>query len=298
MERIHYSACPLCSSQQISFILKAKDHTVSREVFEIWECANCSGRFTQDIPTENEVSKYYQSDAYISHSDSTQGIVNKIYHQVRKITLKKKKDLVQKVTSLKKGSVLDIGAGTGLFVKTMQDAGWEVTGLEPDSRARKIALGMNIELREPSNLFSFPPETFDAITLWHVLEHVHSLHAYLDQLQKLLKVNGTLIIAVPNYTSDDAQHYGASWAAYDVPRHLYHFSPRSMDMLLTRHRFAIKQTFPQWFDSFYVSLLSVRYKTGKTSLVKGGWEGLISNWKALKDKSKCSSVIYVTKKQG
>jgi 2-polyprenyl-3-methyl-5-hydroxy-6-metoxy-1,4-benzoquinol methylase len=297
MEKIHYASCPLCGSANIYPCLTAKDHTVSRESFEIMHCGNCSGRFTQDVPAVSAIGKYYQSSAYISHTDTREGIINKLYHQVRKITLNKKKKLVQQVTSLKKGRLLDVGAGTGLFVQTMRKAEWEVIGLEPDEGARQLAAGLNIKLDDPATLFSLSSASFDVITLWHVLEHVHDLHRYLDQCRKLLAPTGKIIIAVPNYTSGDASHYGANWAAYDVPRHLYHFSPQAMQLLLKKHDFKIEGAFPQWFDSFYVSLLSEQYKTGKTKLLKGAWEGMVSNFKTIGNKERCSSVIYVATKR-
>jgi SAM-dependent methyltransferase len=293
METIHYSTCPLCASDQISFCLQAKDYTVSREMFEIWECSGCSGRFTQDIPTAADIGKYYQASSYISHTDTREGLVNKLYHRVRRITLNTKRKLVQKVTSLKKGRLLDVGAGTGLFAKTMQEKGWQVTALEPDSGARAVAAKASIHLEEPSVLFDLPAQSFDAITMWHVLEHVHELHSYLDQCRHLLVAGGKLIIAVPNYTSADAHHYETDWAAYDVPRHLYHFSPASMDLLLAKHEFKIEKHYAQWFDSFYVSLLSEQYKTGKTKLIKGAWQGLMSNVTAMSNRQRCSSLVYV-----
>lgn len=297
METIHYSSCPLCDSSQISSCLKAKDYTVSGEVFDIWECGNCTGRFTQDIPAASAIGKYYQATSYISHTDTREGVVNKLYHQVRKITLNTKKNLVQKVTSLKTGRLLDIGAGTGLFARTMQDAGWQVKALEPDEGARKIAAKANVQLEEPTALFNIPAQSFDAVTMWHVLEHVHELHRYVDQCHQLLDTKGKLIIAVPNYTSADALHYGSHWAAYDVPRHLYHFSPAAMQFLFSKHGFQIEKISPQWFDSFYVSLLSEQYKTGKTELFKGAWQGSISNLRALGNRKRCSSLVYVAGKK-
>jgi SAM-dependent methyltransferase len=297
MEKIHYNACPLCGSPKIYDCLTVRDHTVSAESFLIMECGHCSGRFTQDVPSSTDIGKYYQSTAYISHTDTREGIVNKLYHEVRKITLNKKKNLVRKVTGLRNGRLLDIGAGTGLFVQAMIRAGWEVCGLEPDEGARKLAEGMKIKLNDPAMLFSLTPASFDAITLWHVLEHVHELHPYLDQCRKLLSNSGRLIVAVPNYTSADASYYSSFWAAYDVPRHLYHFSPAAMESLLKGHGFTIERSYPQWFDSYYVSLLSEQYKTGKSRLVKGAWEGLLSNFKALGNKERCSSLIYVASKK-
>lgn len=293
---MHYSNCPLCGATAAGKVLEAKDYTVSGETFEIWECSACTARFTQDIPLPENIGRYYQSEKYISHSNTSKGLVNRLYHGVRKITLGQKRNLIKKVTGLDTGNLLDIGAGTGLFAETMRKTGWKVTGLEPDEAARRRAREMNIVLNDVADLFSLPPASFNVITLWHVLEHVHDIHGYLLQIEKLLQPGGRLIIAVPNYTSADAQIYGAYWAAYDVPRHLYHFSPAAMRSLLRRHNFSIQSMHPQWFDSFYVSMLSEQYKTGKSHLVRGAWNGLRSNMKALGAAGKCSSVIYVAAK--
>jgi SAM-dependent methyltransferase len=179
----------------------------------------------------------------------------------------------------------------------MKQAGWQVTGLEPDPDARKIAQQKaGLPLLEPDSLFQLPVMNYDVITLWHVLEHVHSLHDYLRQFHTLLKENGCLLIAVPNYRSGDAAHYDQYWAAYDVPRHLYHFSPKSMRTLVEKHGFRVQRVLPMWFDSFYVSMLSETYKNGNSRLPVAFWQGIRSNLKALGDREKASSLIYIIKK--
>ncbi len=294
---IHYNNCPACSGTDIEFVLKAKDETVSHEYFEVWQCNNCTLRFTQDVPDEENIGRYYQSSEYISHSNTSKGMVNKLYHAVRSVTLQTKRKLVEKYSGIKAGGLLDIGAGTGAFAAAMKNAGWHITGLEPDETARANAKkDFNIELQPTQNLFSLNRESFDVITLWHVLEHVHRLHEYLDTFHALLKPGGILIIAVPNYTSYDAEIYNGNWAAYDVPRHLYHFSPSSMQKLLEAYEFTPVNNKPMWFDSFYVSLLSEKYVSGKSNFVKAFFNGLRSNIKALQNASNCSSVIYIAKK--
>ena len=186
----------------------------------------------------------------------------------------------------------------------MKQNDWNVTGLEPDEGARKIAKeSLDCELKTIDELFYLPANAFDVITLWHVLEHVHDLHGYLQQFKKLLKKDGQLVIAVPNYTSFDASVYKEYWAAYDVPRHLYHFSPLSMKLLIDKNGMRIAELKPMWFDSFYVSFLSSRYKDARSSDKPGitnwfaaSWNGFISNLAALFDKKKCSSVIYIISK--
>ena len=292
--KITYNSCIICSGKPLSTSLTVKDHSVSAESFDVVECPDCSLRITQDVENVNEIGKYYQSSDYISHSDTNKGIVNKLYHLVRERTLNGKKSLVIRSTTKKIGNILDIGAGTGAFLKVMKNGNWNITGLEPDTTARKNALELNqINLLNNDELFQLPAESFDAITMWHVLEHVHTLNEYLGQLKKLIKPKGKIFIAVPNYTSYDAAIYHEFWAAYDVPRHLYHFSPNAMRSLLKKHGLRLINIRPMWYDSFYVSLLSEKYKTGKNNFIKAFITGLKSNIKALSNNEKASSLIYI-----
>jgi 2-polyprenyl-3-methyl-5-hydroxy-6-metoxy-1,4-benzoquinol methylase len=294
---IHYTQCPVCASEKIAQQLSAKDYTVSQKEFAIWHCSNCTVRFTQDVPAQNEIGPYYQSDNYISHSDTKKGIVNSLYHLVRKRTLNAKRQLITDQVGMLKGEILDIGCGTGAFLHTMKTAGWGITGLEPDDTARAKAKELyQLDPQSPEQLFQLQAGTYHAITMWHVLEHVHELHAYIKQLHQLLTPQGKIFIAVPNYTSKDADIYKEHWAAYDVPRHLYHFSPQSMEQLLSMHNLKLTTIKPMWYDSFYVSMLSEKYKNGKGNLLKAFFNGLLSNIKTMSNHSRCSSVIYIISK--
>lgn len=291
---IHYTHCPACHSGEIYPALSAKDYTVSQEVFEIWQCEDCSLRFTQDVPDKSGIGPYYHSDAYVSHSDTQKGLVNRLYHQVRKHTLNTKRELIKKETGKHSGKLLDMGAGTGAFAHAMQQAGWEVTALEPEAAARETAQNKyGIRLLPPEQLNQLPAGEYDVITLWHVLEHVHDLHGYLEKFFRLLRPGGKLLIAVPNYTSYDAKKYGECWAAYDVPRHLYHFSPKSMRLLAAAKGFTEPSMHAMWFDSYYVAMLSEKYRNGSGNMPGAVWSGLLSNLGASRDVAKCSSVIYV-----
>ncbi|MEO7263737.1 MAG: class I SAM-dependent methyltransferase [Ferruginibacter sp.] len=291
---IHYTQCPVCAAENFDNVISAKDYTVSQEQFQIMECDNCQLRFTNDVPGQAEIGPYYKSENYISHSDTNKGIINRLYHFVRGITISGKKNTIKHFTKKNKGTILDIGCGTGVFLKSMKDAGWNVTGLEPDAGARKIASVSNgINASGPERLFELTPHSFDAITLWHVLEHVHELHAYIEQIKNLLAPGGYVFIALPNYTSYDATYYKAHWAAYDVPRHLYHFSPASMGKLLSIHGLQIEKTLPMWFDSYYVSMLSEKYRSGRNNYISAFFTGSISNMKTMKNVEKCSSLVYV-----
>ncbi|MBS4043270.1 MAG: class I SAM-dependent methyltransferase [Chitinophagaceae bacterium] len=295
---IHYTSCPLCNSEDFHSTLSVKDYTVSEEVFELIQCNNCNNRFTQNIATEAEIGKYYQSENYISHSDTKKDFISKIYHSVRNITLVSKRKLIEKSVQQQKGKLLDIGAGTGAFANTMIQAGWNVTALEPDEQARKKALeNYKLQLQPTSDLFNFPAREFDAITMWHVMEHVHDLHGYFEKFKNIIKPAGKIFIAVPNYTSFDASYYQQYWAGYDVPRHLYHFSPHGMKQIAQQHGLFVSKTKPMWFDSVYVSLLSEKCKSGHSNFIKALFIGFLSNLQTLFYKEKCSSVIYILQKQ-
>jgi SAM-dependent methyltransferase len=296
MSKVHYTHCPVCGSSDIHPLLTAKDHSVSGEEFVIWQCQSCTLRFTQDVPDESSIGPYYQSQDYISHSNTSKGLLNKLYQAVRKFTLGQKSGLVISRTT-NHGRILDIGAGIGAFLNEMKGKGWDIEGIEPDYGARQQAKNLfAIDLKPTPELQHIPHDSFDAITLWHVLEHVESLQDYVALLKQLLKKNGKIFIAVPNYSSLDADLYGNRWAAYDVPRHLYHFTPRSIDVLVQKHGMKIIARKPMWFDAFYISLLSSKYRTGKTSWLGAGINGIRSNLKALLNKEKASSLIYIISK--
>lgn len=297
MEIITYSHCPCCGSAAISPKISAKDFTVSGQIFSIWQCDVCKVRLTQDVPGQLVIGNYYKSDNYISHSDTKKGIINSLYHLIRKRTLHQKKKLIESYTGMHAGTLLDIGAGTGAFLFYMENAGWKVNGLEPDEATRHRAFELyRLSLKNSGELFKIPSNTFDAVTMWHVLEHVHELQAYIEQLRNVMRKQGKAFIAVPNYTSYDAFVYKEFWAAYDVPRHLYHFSPDAMRLLLQKHGLKLLGIKPMWYDSFYVCMLSEQNKNDSSSYLKAFVNGLISNWKAILHIENCSSLIYIIEK--
>ena len=290
------TSCPCCGSVDIAKALGCKDFTVSNEIFDIVECGSCTLRFTQSVPDQAAIGAYYQSDSYISHTDTEKGLINKLYIKARNYTLNWKMKLLDKSVGNQefKRKVLDIGAGTGAFLDKAQHSGWEVTGLEPDEGARKICFDKyGIQCESSENLFRLPSQKYDAVTMWHVLEHVHQLHEYIDQIKRVLKPGGVALIALPNYTSKDAEEYKSFWAAYDVPRHLYHFSPQAMVFFASQHGMNLESMRPMWLDAFYIAMLSEEYKNKKGNLLAALWNGLKSNVFALKDKRLCSSLVYL-----
>lgn len=292
---VHHENCPVCKSNDIESSLLVKDFSVSGKEFAVWTCQVCSLRFTQDAPIIEEIGDYYQSEQYISHTDSRKGIIHKLYHLVRTYTLQKKRAQIVQISGRTSGNVLDIGCGTGGFLNVMKVAGWNTVGLEPNENARKIAVSKGLDVYNADDLFTLK-QKFQVITMWHVLEHVHELHRYMNRIATLLEPEGVLIVAVPNYTAKDQLAYQQYWAAYDVPRHLYHFSPDSMKTLAGKHGFTIDKMLPMWFDSFYVSMLSEKYRSGSVNYISAFFNGLASNVSAIRNTQKCSSIIYVLRK--
>jgi 2-polyprenyl-3-methyl-5-hydroxy-6-metoxy-1,4-benzoquinol methylase len=286
--------CPVCNSTNHHPFLACKDYTVSKEIFQLVQCSSCNFVFTNPRPDNSNLGKYYASKDYISHSNTKKGIVSKLYHLVRNYTLKKKIDLVSGYVS--RGTLLDYGCGTGMFLNTGKTNGWNTLGIEPDSGARQIASEMGLDVFEDKEKLavSNPNLNCQVITLWHVLEHVTDLKETLAFFKRILDPKGALLIAVPNYKSYDAQRYQEFWAAYDVPRHLYHFSDSTIKLLLENNGFKLTEMHPMKFDSFYVSMLSEKYQFGIINYFKAFLSGLKSNLKA-KGAGDYSSVIYVFK---
>lgn len=271
--------------------ITVKDHSVSRETFQLLLDEELQLLKTHPQPALANLGRYYESDDYISHTDGRRSLFEKLYHTVKQKALSDKIKLVQKFQPTK-GDILDIGAGTGDFLVVAKQNGWNITGLEPSPKAKDIAKGKGVVFAE--DLASISSHSKDVITMWHVLEHVPDVQAQIAELKRILKPKGTLIVAVPNYKSHDAQYYKEFWAAYDVPRHLWHFSKTSIQKLFAAQQMDLVQTLPMKFDSFYVSLLSEKYKTGKMNFVAGFWRGLLSNLKGSQN-GEFSSHIYVLK---
>jgi 2-polyprenyl-3-methyl-5-hydroxy-6-metoxy-1,4-benzoquinol methylase len=287
--------CVLCGSTQWKHQFLCTDYTVSREQFRISICASCGAGQTLQAPPPESIGAYYQSDDYISHSDTREGLFNRAYHLSRSFMLGRKASLIRQISGLKTGQLLDIGCGTGYFLDTMQRKGWQVHGIEADAGARQFAQKrFGLEVQPAEALTSLPNETFQVISMWHVLEHLHDLHGYMAHIRRVLTDSGLLVIAVPNHLSSDALHYGSYWAGWDVPRHLWHFTPNSMQVLAEKSGFTLMDTRTMPLDPFYVSLLSERYKhNGQGKPLSALWQGLRSMLRGFADSRQSSSVIYL-----
>lgn len=291
MEQLNKTHCPICESESFSDFMKVKDHMITQEDFKIVSCNSCGFHFTNPIPSLDKIGEYYKSDAYVSHSSSKKGIINSLYNIVRNYTLKKKVSLLKSLSSGE--NLLDIGAGTGHFLNQAKQTGFVVEGLEPDQDAVNFAsTNFNVDLFPLEYLYEIKNESKDFVTMWHVLEHVYDLKKDFQQIVDVLKKGAYLIIAVPNLESYDAQFYKEYWAAYDVPRHLYHFRKKDIENLAKQFDLKLEQVKPMKFDSYYVSMLSEKYKKG--SIVRAFLNGWKSNSKAKLFGH--SSQIYILRK--
>ncbi len=291
---ITVNECPLCGASSFKSVFKAPYFRGNQEMFQIQECENCQLWITNPRPSDDELGRYYDPENYISHSNKSEGLVDRLYHLVRNYSLKKKVALISSLQK-EKGRLLDYGAGTGHFLKSAQDSGWQVEGVEPSPDARKVAMETNhVKLTAPED-FQWQEETFNAITLWHVLEHLPDLQEHMQKFSAALRRNAVLVIAVPNHESADSKMYGENWAALDVPLHLYHFKKKNIEKLAAQHGLEMIEVRNMPFDSFYVSMLSEKIVNGSTNYLRAFSRGLKSNLKGFSDKN-ASSLIYILKK--
>lgn len=289
--------CPWCESENNSVFLELKDYFLTQEDFKIYECDECKLLFTTPCPPPSEIGKYYKSVDYLSHSEEKKGIIPFIYKNVKKINIKNKFNIVKEHCKKNDINLLDIGCGIGDFLLYAKEHNCNITGIEPDADARKISeKKLDIKVFQPEELQNLSDESFDVITMWHVLEHVADLKTEIYHLERLLKKDAILVLALPNYKSFDAEYYKDKWAAYDVPRHINHFSKTSIKNIFEKSNLELIDTkFLKW-DSFYISMLSEKYAKSSNSFIKGVLTGWKSNRKALKS-GEYSSLVYILKKK-
>jgi len=291
---INHKICPICGQQDFKNKYNLQDYTVSKEYYDILECKTCGFIFTQDAPDASSIGPYYKSEDYVSHSNTQKGLFFKVYHTVREYMLKKKRKAIEEnLKTNKVQKILDIGSGRAYFLNHMQEQGYICTGIEQDPEVRDLAItDFNLNILAPEELYKLENNQFDVITLWHVLEHVHDLRGYLEKIKKLLVKDGLLVIALPNPTSADQSIYKEQWAGWDVPIHLWHFTPSNIENLLTQYHFKMvdKRRLP--FDPFYVSILGSQQRGDKFPMLSGALNGLSSFLKCQTNINKTTSLIY------
>lgn len=283
--------CPWCGSNKAQINLWLKDEFLTKKDFHICECLNCGLLYTMPRPSKEKIGAYYKSDEYYSHQENKKGFVPRLYEAIKKINLKHKFHLASR--DLPVGKLLDIGCGVGDFLHVAENKGWQCTGVEPSEEAREIARQrIKGDLLYSEDLNHLPDQSFDLITMWHVLEHVDDLKWQVAQLQRLIKPNGRIVIAVPNYRSYDGRFYNAYWAAYDVPRHLNHFNKTVITKIFKTSGLSLVSMDKLVWDAYYISFMSEQYKHHFMPLVRGVFRGLVSNAKARRS-GEWSSLVYV-----
>ncbi|MEO7987947.1 MAG: class I SAM-dependent methyltransferase [Chryseolinea sp.] len=291
--------CPVCEESQFSPVTSCVDNTVSHETFKIIKCTNCDFTLTSPRPENDKLGDYYHSDNYISHSNKATTLLDRVYLLARRFTLRWKVNLLLKYhPNHNKINILDYGCGTGEFLKTCKDSGYAISGVEPSQNARAKSSETN-QIKIQESLEGLDCQRFNIITMWHVLEHIPDFEAVIQKLKSKLTDGGVLFIAVPNHKSFDGQHYQKHWAGFDVPRHLWHFSSGTMKKVLRKNNLSLIDICGMKLDSYYVSLLSEKYKSENKSTMIGYINAVIngtrSNWKARKT-GEYSSLIYIIKK--
>ncbi|MEA4917010.1 class I SAM-dependent methyltransferase [Proteiniphilum sp.] len=299
MSTIAITFCPICGSNDLQKVFDTVDHFSSQEMFPVCECLHCGFRFTNNFPSEETIGRYYDSPDYISHSDSDKGVINRLYHYFRKQMLRKKVKLVATHTTGDPIRLLDIGCGTGYFLQAAKEEGWSVTGIEKDEKTRKSAtIRSGVTVKDENALWETESASFDAVTLWHVLEHLEKLNETIHKIEEIITPEGIVVIALPNCHSYDAGFYKEHWAAYDIPRHLWHFSPETVEKLLAKHHLQVVKKVRMPLDAFYISLLSEKYRRSNllTKYIRAFVIGVTGFLRSLTDPGQSSSIIYIAKK--
>lgn len=286
--------CPWCGNPSEKTYLRVKDHFLSQETFDIIECEHCGLLFTAPRPTPDVIGKYYQSENYYSHQENKKGLIPRLYEFVKSFNIKNKVHMA--IDGLPQGRLLDIGCGVGDFLVHVKEKGWEVLGLEPSEDAKNIAeKRLSVRPLSPDDSSTLTDASFDVITLWHVLEHVDDLKTQTSEIDRILKPGGRLVVALPNLQSFDCQYFKECWAAWDVPRHLNHFSSDTLQRMMVSLGFRPVGCKKLIWDAFYISYLSEKYQGHSLALLRGAWVGLRSNFKARRS-GMYSSLVYIFEK--
>lgn len=288
--------CPVCKNEVFDDFIACKDHVSSGETFNLSKCKNCDFVFTNPRPKFEECGKYYESSNYVSHQDEDKSLILYLYRLIRNRNLRWKHRLIRSYQP-SFGNLLDYGCGLGSFLNFCKQKGWNTVGMDVSENARStVKSRYNIDVFPNEELKAQKEQSFDVITLWHVLEHIYDLDETITQFKRVMKDDGTLFIAVPNRKSYDAKRYKEHWDAYDVPRHIYHFSPEDISCLMDRLGLKVVGNKGMFFDAFYVSMRSEMHRGKNFKIIRGFWKGLISNFKAMGNQN-YSSVLYIIKKK-
>ena len=271
--------------------MKIKDCFLTKETFEVSKSSYEGVLKTQNTP--NDIERYYDSPEYISHTKDN-SLKSKVYQFIQGRNEKYKLKIISRYKP--SGKLLDYGCGDGTFLKFINsNKNYTAYGFEPNPKARESAASKIGIANIYSSLNEIEDRSLDVITLWHVLEHVPNPQEIVLKLKLKLKKEGFLFIALPNYKSFDARFYKEHWAAWDVPRHVFHFSRKgAIDFFFDECKSNVLNTYSLPFDSFYISLISENYAKNPLGILRAPFVASISNLIGSRNNN-FSSVIYVFK---
>lgn len=225
--------CALCGSEDYSVVLTSEDYRLhtTDEKFDLVRCRRCGLVYVNPRPTKEKMGEFYSRD-YYGKQDRLAEIMVKLLHNMK----------IQKIMSFKKkGRILDVGCGDGEFLLHFKERGWEAYGVDLSEASYRLArkkLGryvFNCELKD----CHFPDSYFDLITLNHVLEHMLDPNEELREVHRILKDDGILLLSTPNIDSLQFKISKERWFGLDLPRHVYHYSPETIVVMLEKSGFNV-----------------------------------------------------------
>ena len=259
--RMETVVCPVCHAANSTIFMRVPDRFRPEPgtAYTLVRCVKCSLVYLNPRPVEESSGVFYESSEYTPFvsTGKQRSIMDRVYVAIREMNNRWKRRQIEALQP-ERGRLLDVGCGTGEFLQAMHAAGWQVRGVERDAKAAAYAVEQLQLDVVCGSLDTVPlaPASFDVVTMWHVLEHLYQPHKALMQVRDVLRPGGLLVIAVPNLLSLDARYYRQNWVAFDAPRHVQHFSPKSLRSLCEMHSFAHLRTRMLPFDPFFNALMS------------------------------------------
>ncbi|MBA7536044.1 Ubiquinone biosynthesis O-methyltransferase, mitochondrial [subsurface metagenome] len=254
-----YVNCNICGKDDTDLLFSVRDRNFELPgEFNLVKCRECGLMYLNPRPTKIEINDYYPKE-YGSHKawNSSSVIKRKFLHSYYQLSFNK--DLRPLKNLPIKGKMLDVGCGGGGYLKILNDAGWDTYGVDVSPVATEHArlFGLNKIFTGELQDANYSNDYFDVVLMRHSLEHMHDPLKCLNESNRILKINGTLMVVVPNMDSLEAKLFGEYWSQIDAPRHLYFFNKETLKKILEKANFKLTNfTYsPKLFLSFSKSLI-------------------------------------------